>query len=268
MKIIVLGSTGMLGCYVSAYFKLGYDVINITRKELDVRKTTPYELDFWVSSICEPGDVVINCIGLIKQKDNSVRDQIIVNSLFPHLLADSCEANNVNFIHITTDCVFSGMRGNYNENNSHDCMDTYGKTKSLGEPENATVIRTSIIGEERDTNYSLLSWVLSQKEIKGYVNHFWNGMTCLQLAKEIEQIVKHELYWRGVCHLFTMPEITKYELCQVISDVYKLGIKVEKHDTDICDRTLKTIYDNWQVVDVNYAQQIYEQKEFTDKWMR
>lgn len=269
LKIIVLGYTGMLGSYVYSYFKqAGYEVIGKGHDCINALEITYPELDYWLSTVCDPGDIVINCIGLIKQKNYTVKDQIIVNALFPHLLADVCEVNNVNFIHISTDCVFSGMKGHYSEDDLHDCTDTYGKTKSLGEPQNATVIRTSIIGEEKNTAYSLLSWVLSQKEIKGYVNHLWNGMTCLQLAKEIEQIIKHELYWLGVCHFFTIPEITKYDLCQVIADVYKLDIKIEKHDTDICDRTLITIYDGWQVVNKNYTEQIYEQKEFTEKWMK
>jgi dTDP-4-dehydrorhamnose reductase len=150
MRVFVLGSTGMLGYYVSNYFSSSnYEVVEVSRDgyyRLDALKAD--ESDLKDLGAVE-GDVIINCIGIIphggKKGDH---EYIVVNSAFPHLVSDYCEKNKIHFIHITTDCVYSGlMRGPYLESATHDAEDIYGKSKSFGEPSNATVIRTSIIGE-------------------------------------------------------------------------------------------------------------------------
>jgi dTDP-4-dehydrorhamnose reductase len=148
-------------------------------------------------------------------------------------------------IHITTDCVFSGKHGNYNENAIHDEINDYGMSKSLGELCKATIIRTSIIGEELMNKRSLLEWVKSNqgKEINGFTQHFWNGVTCLQLAEIIYKIIKDELYWEGVRHIFSPKSVSKYELINMINEVYNLNITVIPQETQKIDKTLKTIYD-------------------------
>jgi dTDP-4-dehydrorhamnose reductase len=116
-----------------------------------------------------------------------------------------------NVIHITTDCVFSGRGGRYDENSLHDCLDDYGKSKSLGENQNLTIIRTSIIGEEKTNKKSLLEWVKSQKNnlIFGYTNHFWNGVTCLEMSKFIFTLIKEQNYWKGVQHVYSPDIVSK-----------------------------------------------------------
>ena len=267
MKIFVLGSNGMLGRYVYSYFRTkGYEVIGITRKELDVLHLREPELRsklFFLN--LRENDIIINCIGMIKQrKDINDIDFIYINSLFPRILANVCENEKVKLIHPTTDCSYDGLKGKYTENDLHNATDVYGKTKSLGEPENATVIRTSIIGEEIGQSRSLVEWVKSNKDktINGYTNHIWNGVTCLQFAIICHYIIDNNLFWNGVRHLFSPTSFTKYELTRLISDIYELNITINPFETDIkCDRSLSSIYET--VIPIpELTEQIKEMKEF------
>lgn len=251
MKVYVLGHTGMLGTYVYAHFKnTGYKVVGINRSNLDVAKSdlSVPQLRAWLSHKgVKKDDVIINCMGTIKSMidDHGTLIAIKVNSLFPHLLANACEKEGCKLIHITTDCVFSGEDGNYTEDSLHDCTDVYGKSKSLGEPSNCTVIRTSIIGEEVRTARSLIEWVKSQegKTINGYTNHHWNGVTCHQLAKVFDDIIKYNKFWNGVRHIFSPDSVTKHNLVQMIIKIHQLNIEVIPFETDtICDRSLSTTY--------------------------
>ena len=238
MKVYVFGPNGMLGNYLTKYLGSHFDVISISRKDFDLNgnfKEIPEKYEFF------PDDVIINAAGIIKQRDYSQEELIKVNSLFPHFLSTL----NCNVIHITTDCVFNGKDGSYGEDSFHDCIDDYGKSKSLGENPNLTIIRTSIIGEEVENKKSLLEWVRSNKNqtINGYLNHFWNGVTCLELSKQICNIIQTNSYWKGVRHYHSPDAVSKYELVSCINEIYKLGNNIiptmEKH----CDRTLTSEYD-------------------------
>ena len=150
-------------------------------------------------------------------------------------------------IHVTTDCVFSGKEGKYNEKSIHDEINDYGMSKSLGELCKATIIRTSIIGEEVNNKRSLLEWVKSNsgKEINGYENHYWNGVTCLQLAKIVNEIINTGNYWNGVRHIFSPRSVSKYELVTIINDIYNLKIKINKFKTpESVNKTITSIYEN------------------------
>jgi len=246
MKILIVGSTGMLGNTLKQYFlAIKYEIKTLDRKDLDLSQCSWGELeDKIIESDC---DILINCAGLIKQRKGvTTADFIAVNSLLPHRMADICEQQNMKMIHITTDCVFSGGFGNYNEDSVHDVTDDYGRSKSMGEPENCTVIRTSIIGEEENNKLSLLEWVKSNKDtkIKGYTNHQWNGVTCLQLSKTIRQIIDENLYWKGVRHIYTDDSVNKCQLVKMINEIYQLNSEIEGQETDISvNRTLKSNFD-------------------------
>jgi len=265
MKVFVLGYTGMLGRYVYAHFQRnGYDVVGLSRNELDVSQPEPPLRSVFARYGAKPKDVVINCMGTIKSVVNNhgTLKTIRVNAIFPHLLANVCEEKECHLIHVTTDCVFSGDDGNYHEVDLHDCTDVYGKSKSLGEPLNCTVIRTSIVGEEFGTSRSLIEWVKSQdgKTVNGYLNHRWNGVTCHQLAKIFEDIIKNERYWKGVRHIFTPEAVNKYGLVSLIAQVHKLNIKVKPVDVPIkCDRTLLTIHNDCEFDIPDILTQLEEQ---------
>lgn len=267
MKIFILGSNGMLGKYVSSYFKTNnYNVVNITRKELDVSNLKEEELRSKLFHLgLKENDVIINCIGMIKQRtDINDIEFIYINSIFPRILSNVCEKENVKLIHPTTDCVYDGLKGNYIETDLHTATDVYGMTKSLGESHNATIIRTSIIGEEVGQSRSLVEWVKSNKNntINGYTNHFWNGVTCLQFAKICQQIIEKNLWWNGVRHLHS-DSVNKFELTKMISDTYDLNITIIPFETPtMCIRTISSLY-NEDIEIPTLNQQIQEMKDFS-----
>lgn len=245
MKIVVLGSTGLLGNTVAKYFmeKTNHEIICTHRnKEVALVDKSIYfdalNPDFSVVDGC---DYVINCVGIIKpfMKDNLI-DNIYVNTIFPRKLSDYCKVKNVKLIHITTDCVFSGKDGNYSENSAHDCLDEYGKSKSLGEPNNCMVIRTSIIGEEIHKNASLISWAKSMKgkEINGFLNHLWNGITTKRYAEICDEIIKNNLYEVGLFHVHSN-NLSKFELLHLINKKFHLNLKINEYvDIMSVDRRL------------------------------
>ncbi len=264
MKVLIVGSTGMLGNTLKEYFtKLKYEVKTLNRSDLDLSSCSREELEEKIiESDC---DVLINCAGLIKQRKGvTTSDFISVNSLLPHRLSDICSEQDMKMIHMTTDCVFSGTGGRYDEDYAMDVLDDYGRSKSMGEPNTCTVIRTSIIGEEKNNKLSLLEWVKSNegKEINGYKNHKWNGLTCLQLGKVMNKIIKDNLYWDGVRHVFSN-EVSKYDLVKMINEIYELNIKIKGvNDNLSVNRTLETMYtiDEYEIP--NLYKQIEETRDF------
>jgi len=265
MKIFVFGSTGMLGGYVTSYFeKRRYNVIRVTRNDINAEDITNTGLWIWfeLNGGLFINDLVINCIGLIKQKmtDKDAVKTIKTNSVFPHILSGICSRKYVKLIHISTDGVFSGLTGNYRESDEPDPVDLYGMTKVAGEPKNCSVIRTSLIGESVFKG-SLLEWVKSNKEIRGYTNHFWNGVTCLQLAKCIEEIMDSNLFWDGVRHYFS-ESVTKGQLVRYIVEVYDTGSHVKDFDAKTpVNRTLSSDYNLFKEPPT-LLRQIREQKEW------
>jgi len=263
-RIILFGSNGMLGTYLNAYLSPNHEVIALTRKDIDLAVASELELMELLRGIVTSDDVIINASGVIKQREYNVADMIKVNSVFPHILAKFKDEVGCEVIHITTDCVFSGREGGYYETFDHDCTDDYGKSKSLGEPESITNIRTSIIGEEKTNKKSLLEWVRSNagKTIDGYTNHYWNGVTCLELAKQIDEILNAGSYWVGVRHMYSPDtHLSKYQLVNMINDVYELGITIKSTKPPIaCFRNLLSTHH--QNVVKPLVQQIREMKEY------
>lgn len=270
MKIYVLGSKGMLGKYVTKYLSQNNDVVEVNRDIINASKQTEESLESTLNHMgVKNGDVIINCIGTIKPRVDQLGDlnAILVNSIFPRLLANVCEKNNWNMIHPTTDCVYSGNKGCYSEEDKYDVNDVYGMSKAMGEPNNCTVIRTSIIGEEVGQNRSLVEWVKSNanKEVFGFTNHLWNGVTCLQFAKICEKIISTKNYWKGIKHLHSNT-LNKKQLVETISEVYGLNITVTPKETPTsCDRSLSTNeHDNLSFFEIpTLKEQILQMKNFS-----
>jgi len=258
MRIVIFGSNGMLGNYLKTYFSKNYEIQSFTRKEIDLTSDEK-NIKHFLSENIKNEDIIINAAGIIKQRNYNELELIKVNSIFPHLLKDL----DNKIIHISTDCVFSGSKGFYTESDLHDCTDDYGKSKSLGENEELTIIRTSIIGEEINNKKSLLEWVKSQtnKTIDGYTNHIWNGVTCLELCKIIDNIIINNNFWKGVKHIFSPNYVSKYDLICMINDIYNLNITINKKETENhCIRTLSSNYDYFFVNDL--IEQLKEIKSF------
>lgn len=252
MKIVILGATGMLGHKVTEVLrnKYGQKIVALAAKNSDkinsVENSFPFNALVNKISLPERFDYVINCIGIIKpfvEKSGHLK-VMEVNSIFPYKLAKYCEEQNSKLIHITTDCVFSGKKGHYTEEDIHDAKDIYGRSKSMGEPKNCMVLRTSIIGEEKYNNVSLVEWAKSQKGkiVKGFTNHFWNGVTTKKYGEICIDIIENDLYEKGIFHIFSSNDITKKELLFILDRKFNLDLTVEEEEADTpIDRTLRTI---------------------------
>lgn len=246
MKTVILfGSTGMLGRYVHDVLTKEHSVKIVPRdmRPCDMKHTDLIEL-------CKGSEYIVNCVAAIPQRQpiENIEAYIRVNTKFPLTLEKISMQLGSKLIHITTDYVFDGRDGNYDENSKHSELSIYGVSKSLGEPDNACVIRTNIVGES-EHGKGLLEWVrqtpktnMPFKQIDGYKNHHWNGVTCLQLAKYIAELIRTDGCWKGVRHYYG-DDITKYQLVDKIAKVYGLPIIVEIANTERgINRTLRSIY--------------------------
>lgn len=264
MRIFVFGANGMLGNYVTSYLSKYYQIFKLNRTDYDISQINTESLMLFLKSRIESNDIIINCAGVIPQRSKSnKREFYLVNTLFPVILSVFCEQKGIKFIHITTDCVFSGSEGNYNELSIPDEENDYGISKSLSDLSFGTIIRTSIIGEEFNSKRSLLEWLKSNKDktVYGYDDHYWNGVTCLELSKIIYRIISENRFWIGVRHVFSPNVVTKYKLLEMINEIYQLNINIIKTDNGYCNKTLSSIYDlNFDVPEL--FQQIEELKEF------
>lgn len=256
MKILVLGSTGMLGSAVGRHFLETDHKTILTYRDKDVAygdsqrffDASDTNLTLLDPVGSAPYDYVINCIGTIKPfMAGNPRDARYINSVFPWDLAKRCNKNGSKLIHITTDCVFSGdlsPHKSYTESDTHDARDDYGKSKSLGEPVGeCMVIRTSIIGEEIHKNASLIEWAKSQKdkEVRGFVNHLWNGITTDTYAKVCQTIIENDLWKPELFHVFSKDVVNKLQMMEYFNEAFDLGLKIAPFETPVgCNRSLGT----------------------------
>lgn len=262
-RVAVLGSTGMLGSMLAEVLATeGIEVVEFNRRGIsqfngNIVQACEVERNsqaiFSDLSRFKP-DYIINAIGVIRQKicnrdpeaQNAIR---IVNADFPSQLNEFQAQSGIPVIQIGTDCVFSGDKGNYSENANFDPQDIYGVTKVEGEKNSklAMTIRTSIIGKEQSTRYSLLSWVLSSSpnsKVDGYINHQWNGVTTLAFSKIVSGVMKHKMFKSGVVHLVPRDTLSKYELINEIKHAFgREDLRVNKFEAErAIDMTLSTAY--------------------------
>lgn len=188
-------------------------------------------------------DMILNCVGIIKQLKQS-KDKIAsleVNSLWPHLLAEMAKKYESKMIHFSTDCVFSGDKGNYLESDLADARDTYGLSKYMGEVDypNTLTLRTSIIGHELNSNNSLIDWFLSQKnECKGFAKAIYSGFPTIEVAYFLEQFI-FKNFISGIYH-FSSDPINKYELLQTVARIYQKKITIIRNEDFKIDRSLNS----------------------------
>lgn len=257
MKALILGGSGMLGHQLFRVMQRRLDawvsirtaaIPEALRRFLAAKKTLGNvhadNFDSVVAAMARlRPDVVVNCIGIVKQQDQA-RDPITsltINSLFPHRLAQLCQAAGCRLIHISTDCVFSGRLGNYEETDNADAEDLYGRSKLMGEVQGpgCLTLRTSMIGHEVATRHGLLEWFLAQdgKRVKGFRRAVFSGLTTLALSERIVDIVERHPSLDGVWHLASEP-IAKYDLLQHIQQVYGTAADIEPDAEFVCDRSL------------------------------
>jgi len=256
----------MLGNYILKILGKKHNVRLITRKEYDISSNNNEKLSNLIESF--PCEVIINSAGAIPQKydTSECTTFAIINTFFPHFLSKLSLKNGYKFIHISTDCVFDGKKGNYSEKDAHTETGMYGVSKSLGEPQLATIIRTSIIGENSNYQTGLLEWLISMKnkQVDGYKDHYWNGVTCLTLARIIDTIIDQNLYWKGLRHIFSPDSISKHDLCKLISDTYCLDLDIRSVEKGYINRILTSIY-SLNIPIKTIKEQIEEQKAYNIK---
>jgi dTDP-4-dehydrorhamnose reductase len=256
MRILILGGDGMLGHQLFKHLKSRHDVRVTLRKDLvaykrfilfskentypgiDVR--SPGKLDKVLTDF-HP-DAVVNAIGIVKQLPEASESipSIEINALFPHRLSVLCKEIGSHMVHLSTDCVFSGKRGNYLESEQSDADDLYGRTKFLGEVNNShcLTLRTSIIGRELSRKKNLLEWFLAQRgTVSGYKKVVFSGFTTLEFSRIIEKILVGHPKATGVYHVSSYP-ISKFDLLVLINEKMRLGKKIIPDETIRCDRSL------------------------------
>lgn len=186
--------------------------------------------------------VVINCVGLIKQLPlaSDPLSAITVNSLLPHRISLICRTAGARMIHVSTDCVFNGDKGNYTEGDHSDAKDLYGRSKFLGEVEysHCVTLRTSIIGHELKGKFGLIEWFLAQEgRVKGFSNAIFSGLTTIELTRIISDHVLPNTELKGVYHV-SSDSISKYELLKLVAERYGKKIEIEKYEDFRQDRSL------------------------------
>jgi dTDP-4-dehydrorhamnose reductase len=256
MKVLVLGANGMLGHAVTEELSKDFEVIPVTRKQVTI------DFDFDPSALdCYNAEYVINCVGVtIPFSQQDPAKTVLVNSIFPHVLAD---AFGDRLIHITTDCVYSGTDGKapYTEFATTSAQNLYGLSKSLGEPKNAVTIRTSIIGRETHGFTGLLEWFLREAKNKGtvdgYTQHMWNGVTTKQFGKICRKLME----WRhpaGLYHVHST-DVLKYEMLLAFKKKYDLDCVIRPVDGPVCDRRLRTIHSLCEGLDIPSFEEMIEE---------
>jgi dTDP-4-dehydrorhamnose reductase len=229
MRITVVGSRGMAGHVIVKYLEQqGHTVSAVDRTVLDVEHGN---VDQFFETL--DADFVVNAVGLLVKDCIDRPDRAsVINSWWPQYCAHKLKDTNTRLIHLSTDCVFDGKRGNYVETDTHTETNAYGRSKSFGEVNNAKDItfRMSIIGPELKNGTGLLNWVLTntEQELPGWDNAWWNGITTLQLAKCINQYINYPTI-SGVYHLVNNNvKINKYDLLCKINQVYGLNKTIQR----------------------------------------
>jgi len=285
MKILILGGNGMLGHHFLSAWQHRHDVKVTLRNVPSNYASGLFNADnsfggIDVSSLeaLEPvlktfrPEAVVNAIGVTKQRadGSSVIPTIEINALFPHRLASLCARYKARMVHMSTDCIFSGKTGFYDEQAVSDAQDLYGRSKFLGEVDQAHVVtlRKSTIGLELAGAHGLVEWFLAQRgSIKGFRKAIYSGLISTELANVIEDILVNQPTLNGVWNVASMP-ISKYDLLvQLSGRLGRTDIEIEPDDSFVCDRSLNGaafqrqtgyIAPSWEVMLDKLADQIKE----------
>ena len=261
MKILILGANGEIGHTVCKILSKNHNVSVLMRnnnKLNDVKffekvLAKPYctfidnfnDFDYVKAKIKKINpNILINCLGVVKHRKEckeGIAETAYINSIFPHSLATTCINSNIKFIHLSTDCVFSGEKGNYKESDIPDPTDYYGKSKMLGEVDvsHALTLRTSFIGPALFHKTGLFEWVKEQKNktINGYTNAIYSGLTTIAFSNILNQIVQNHPNLDGLFNVSSDP-ISKFDLICLLNKKFQLNININPDSTFICDRSL------------------------------
>jgi len=258
MRILILGSTGLLGNTFTKYFfdkedfqtfaaVRNYSKIKFFNKKyherfVHIENILDYKTTEKTIKNIKP-DILINCLGITKKNissSNNSEEFISINSLLPYRLQKICADLGSRLIHFSTDCIFSGNKGLYSENDNPDPIDLYGRSKLLGELnfENTLTIRKSVIGHELISKNGLLEWFLFQNQfVEGYKNAIFSGTTVLELAILIENYIIPRNDLKGIINI-PGQSISKFDLLRTIADIYNKKIDIIPNELIKLDRSL------------------------------
>jgi len=272
-RIVVMGSTGMAGHVISLYLEEhGYDVYRTSRSEKVGAKSAAIDvcdfpaLERWLDSV--RSDVVVNCIGLLQRDAQEHPDKaILLNSYLPKHLESKYQQTSTKLIHLSTDCVFSGSRGRYEENDLPDGSTIYDRSKAFGEVNNGKdlTFRMSIIGPDTDFGGTgLFNWFMKQSgSISGYGKAIWNGVTTIELARGIDAAIKQNLC--GLYHLVPEKHIDKYNLLLLFQKIFgKNDIEICYSEDIILDKSLVNTRTDFSFLVKEYPEQIEDMKAWIE----
>ena len=273
MKVLVLGCNGMAGHLISLYLKeQGHEVLGFAKtKSKLVESVTGDARDLkCVKELISINkfDTVINCIGLLNQfAENDKAGAAYLNAYFPHYLAELTEGTDAQVIHMSTDCVFSGKKGQYTEEDFRDGETFYDRSKALGEIEDDKnlTLRQSIVGPDiKASGIGLLNWFMQQHgAVNGFKGAIWTGQTTLQLAKTMETAMKERA--SGLYNMVPDTWISKYELLKLFNKYMRNDeIEIIPVDKAVADKSLKRTRWDFQYKIPDYEQMVSELAE----WMR
>lgn len=252
MPILVLGAAGMLGHALVRELGQCHEVHAAVRGRIPgslegasksyggVDVTDVAAIDALLSAACPTS--VINAAGVVKQRQESIATQIAVNALAPHRLVELCRGRRISFLHFSTDCVFSGARGCYSEEDEPDPIDLYGRSKLLGEVDDgALTLRTSMIGQEMHSDHGLVEWFLRQRgRVSGFRRAIFSGLTTLELARVVRLLYERGTSLSGLLHVSASP-ISKYDLLSQLAERLPwLPVRIEPVDEPVVDRSLSS----------------------------
>jgi dTDP-4-dehydrorhamnose reductase len=267
MKFLILGAGGMAGHVITIYLiEKGHDVTGFDKKQLHYCNTIVGDArnESLIAKVIKVGeyDTIINCIGILNQfAEQNKSLAVYLNAWLPNLLADLTRDSKTKIIHMSTDCVFSGKRGNYTEQDIPDGETIYDKTKALGElNDNKNItLRNSIVGPDINENgIGLLNWFMKEEgPVKGYINVLWTGLTTLQLAKAMEQAAEDRI--TGLYNMVYSEPITKYNLLLLFNKYLRKGtVVIEPSDVLVVNKSLKRTNFDFDYLIPDYEKMIYE----------
>ena len=268
-KILVLGVTGMAGHLIALYLQeKGYIVTGFARKKIDCVDTIVGDIRDFVKlkKIINEGaySVVINAIGILnKAVDDNILDGILINSYLPHYLADITAHSATRIIHLSTDCVFSGAKGQYIESDIPDGESLYDITKHLGEIDDGKnlTFRNSIVGPDiKLDGTGLFNWFMQQNgTIEGYQNTYWSGVSTITLARAIDKAIQENLV--GIYHLTNNRKISKYSLLCLFNKICRGNtIEILPEYDHFLDKSIVNTRKDFDFVVPNYLEMVIEIK--------
>lgn len=274
MRIIVLGSNGVVGHAVALYFREGkHDVLDGLDSNIDggiqPKVGSYYDAEYLKKTIKEfQPDAIINCTAIVNQAAEEDKvGAVYLNAYLPHLLEQLTAGSQTVVVHRSTDCIFSGAKGQYTIEDLPDAKSFYARTKAVGELINDKdiTIRVSLIGPAQDEeDGSLLNWYLNQKgEVKGFANAIWTGLTTLEYAKTVESLLNQKAH--GVFQAAPHDSISKYELIKLFEKYFPGERSIVKIDNNRVDKSLVPYWGEYDIKIKDYEEQIAEMKLWVEK---